>query len=320
MTTEDIRDDIFPNLQDTLLWRRNEEIKKYLEETQKCLERFFSSLANLIEYVNGFDRPEDVELLIEICRFYNIVKNFAQHPFLKFIMMISIFERLSCDKYLSFHDWLVVRQNRETLENKISEIVDYDSLIAVLNTWYKDYINVYGLKRNLLVFFKDNLTENEKIKLIRSFHVRRTKYIERAGYVLLKKAGRTHREYRSIEEYSNMESQPLDEKLLPYCYDWKNCYIEDGKCCPDVICRLKDNEEALDKEFNRIIGIIYDYRSMFVHRARSPPFNGNNLDFIIDVYDGRPIIIHLNLSELQEMLENPLKKHFDRLHTSSVTS
>lgn len=312
---ENIRDDIFPHLQDTLLWRREEEIRRYLEETQTCLDRLFPTLADLIEYLNGFDSPQDVELLISVCKFYNIAKNYANHPFLKFIMMISVFEKLSCGRYLSFHDWLVMRENRETLENSIAKIEDYDSLISFLNKSYQDYVSLYGLTSNLFRFFKEHLTENEKIELVRSFHVSRKQCIERDRYVLSRKHGVARREYENIEECSRVEGQPLEERLLPHCYDWKDCYLEYGRCCPDVACILKGNEELLDEELKRIINIIYDYRSKFVHGARAPPFSGNGVDFVSDVYNERPITIYFNLDELQEMLEDSLKRHFDRLQS-----
>lgn len=316
-----MRDIIFPSLQNTQLWHRDEEINKYLKETQKCLERFFPSIESLIKYINGFDRPEYVEVLMEVCRFYNVAKNHACHPFLKFIMMISIFERLSCNRYLSFYNWLVMRENRQILEDKIGKIIDYGTLIDFLNSLYQDYIVKHGLKQNLLRFFEENLTEDEKIKLIRSFHIRRTKYLERAEHVLLKNAEVALREYANIDEYSRLKGQQVDEKLLPYCYDWKKCYIEYGRCCPDINCPLKDNREALTRELRRVINIIYNYRSMFVHRAKSPPFPENGVNFVIDIYENAPIVIHLNLSELQEMLENSLKRYFDKLCSeSSVNS
>ena len=78
--------------------------------------------------------------------------------------------------------------------------------------------------------------------------------------------------------------------------------------------------ELVDAELKRIINVIYDYRSMFVHRARSPPFDEGNASFVVDVYDNRPIMIFFSLSELEEMLENSMKRHFDEFQSGNTTS
>ena len=44
-----IREDIYPNLQDTLLWRRDEMLNSYLDEARNGLSRFFGSREEIID-------------------------------------------------------------------------------------------------------------------------------------------------------------------------------------------------------------------------------------------------------------------------------
>lgn len=309
-----IRDDIYPNLKDTFLWQRDEVIKGFLNEANSALGRFFSTHDELIKYINAFLRREDAELFLDVCRFFNIAKNYACHPFLEFIMMISVVENLGIPRYLSFFDWLVTKENKKIIESEfnLSKNKSYDSFVASMERLNEKYLETFGLRRSLLSFFDKNLEDKEKVKLIRSFETKKVKCVYKAHYKVTSR-------YGTIEDYAKDTGKTIDERLLPACYDWQNCWIEYGQCQPDVRCVLLVDKKALEQHLGRTIGIIYDYRSMFVHKARSPPFS-KTTSIVQDVYENKPIIIRLTLEELQIMMENALKKHFDKLDRQNPLS
>lgn len=302
-----IRDDIYPNLTDTLLWQRDEVIRNFLDEATSALGRFFGTQDELIKYINGFVRREDAETFLDVCRFFNIAKNYACHPFLEFIMMISVVENLGVPRYLLFFDWLVTKENKKIVESELNldKNKSYDSFLALMKKLNEKYLETFGLRRSLLNFFDKNLEDKEKVNLIRSFETKKVKCVYQVLYTVTSR-------YGSIEEYAKNTGKTIDERLLPACYDWKNCWIQYGQCHPDVRCVLLADKKALEKHLSRTIDIIYDYRSMFVHKARSPPFS-KTISIVQDVYENKPIIIHLTLEEWGIMMENALKKHFDKL-------
>ena len=302
-----IRGDIYPNLKDTLLWQRDDVIKDFLNEANSALGRFFSTQDELIKYINGFVRREDAELFLDVCRFFNIAKNYACHPFLEFIMMISVVENFGVPRYLSFFDWLVTKENKKIIESEfnLDKNKGYDSFLASMKKLNEKYLETFGLRRSLLSFFDENLEDKEKVKLIRSFETKKVKCVYKAHHTVASR-------YSTIEDYAKDTGKTIDERLLPACYYWQNCWVEYGQCQPDVRCVLLANKKALEHHLSRTIGIIYGYRSMFVHKARSPPFS-KTTSIVQDVYENKPIIIRLTLEELQIMMENALKKHFDKL-------
>lgn len=101
---------------------------------------------------------------------------------------------------------------------------------------------------------------------------------------------------------------------MPRCYEWRKWYIEYGKCHPDVNCPLREDEDRLRKGFNYINRIIYTYRSMFAHKARTPPFStDDDILHVTDIYKGDLILIEFTLGDFEEIVDNVLKRYFDGL-------
>ena len=122
----EIRNDIYPKLQDTYFWKRDEHIKRLIAIAHDVLEIFFVSPEEVIEYLNGFHQPKDAESFLNLCAFYNISKNHTDHDFLKFVMTISIIERMATQKYISFYDWIIMKSNQESYFKGVMEGFEID--------------------------------------------------------------------------------------------------------------------------------------------------------------------------------------------------
>ncbi len=304
-----IRADIYPNLRDTLLWRRDERLNKYLDEARSALSRFFHSREEIIEYVNGLPNREDAELFLDVCGFYNIAKNYARLPFLKFIMIISVMERLCVRKYRLFIDWLRMKENQELVEKELESFENrkLESFKEIIKRLNAQYLEIFSLRKKLFEFIWKYLEDNEKIMLVKSFRTKRTRYLEEARYTLTPR-------YQSIEEYAEKMRTKVGEGWLPNCYDWQNCWIQYGRCHPNIRCVLCTNQKALKRQLNIITRIIYAYRSMFVHKARLPPFSENGeMVSVIDIYEEKPIMIEFKITDFEIIIENAFKRYFDIL-------
>lgn len=302
-----IRADIYPNLRDTLLGRRDEMLNMYFDEARNALSRFFRSREEIIEYVNGLPNREDAELFLDVCGFYNIAKNYARLPFLKFIMIISAIEQISVRGYKPLSEWLVNEINKEFVEKELKFDRKFESFKKIIKQLNDQYHKNFGARKKLFEFIREYLEDNEKIMLVKSFRTKRTKYLEGAYYRLT-----SH--YQSMEEYAEKMRTKVYEGWLPKCYDWQNCQIRGGKCNPNVRCVLLTNQEAFKRQLNITTRIIYDYRSMFVHNARLPPFSGNGeMVSVLDIYNGKPIVIEFRITDFEIILENALKRYFDGL-------
>jgi len=149
-----------------------------------------------------------------------------------------------------------------------------------------------------------------EVKIIKSFHFKRTKYAERAHYLFTNA-------FSDIEEYAKKYSVKLCEDSLPECYDWRSCWIEYGRCHPEVKCRLYADNELLKKQFKKILNMLYHFRSEFVHEARISSIFPDEENFTIGIYKNDIITIFIKMSDLEEIFEKALKKFFDTLQTTA---
>lgn len=100
---------------------------------------------------------------------------------------------------------------------------------------------------------------------------------------------------------------------MPYCYNWKQCYIDYGQCFPDYGCLLKEDNSLLDKSIKIVVDDLYQMRSDFVHDATITPLNERNAVFTLGTTGKRPVIIELTVEDLEDVFEKALKHYFNQL-------
>lgn len=311
-----LREDVYPALRDSLFATRESLLDEYVEIARKVFSQYFSSKADVIAFLNNLRDPKDAEFMLNICRYYNISKNYEKSPFIKLVMMLSVIDKATrhASEYVPFEDWITSNQNKEEFQKEVEtlKLNTWESFQRLMGDFKERYYKTYGSVRNIVDFLDKHLSLEDKIKITHSFHSERTKYAERIHYVFTGSFG-------TIDEYAKKYGVTLSENTLPECYDWRSCWIEYGRCHPEVKCRLNADQGLLGEKFKKIVAILYHFRSEFVHEARISSILPTEEDFTVGVYDDKIITIFIKTGDLEEIFEKALKKYFDTLPTNPPT-
>lgn len=305
-----IRKDIFPKVKDDIFETRENFINRCINESYESLKEIFSSRNNFIEYINSLKSRKIAELFIRTSQFYLICKKYVNLRFIKLIMIISIIERLSSrmKKYLLFKDW-IFKQDRQ-IEYYIKRInnIDVNNFKNIIQVLKDDYHLKYGSQQNVKDFFTKYTKDNDKLKLVKNLKPKRVNVVySYSSYLYKNLAIGKVKTLKELEKYNIKRGK----KYMPICYNWKLCYVNYGECCPDIYCKFKEDNEIKNKTLQKVIGLIYDMRSKFVHSAKIPPLSEDAPT--IGVSRKKMIIVNLTTNELEKMFEFAFKRYFDEL-------
>lgn len=308
-----LRNDLFPQMIE-FFESKEKTIERWADEAFEAFSSKFSSKEEFIKYMNSLKNPRDAELFIRIGHFYLVAKKYQQASYVKFIMIISIIEKIANKEkeFQEFYDWI------EGQDAKINELlpklkaIDVNVFKDIIRKLKENYFQEFGSRRNVLAFFRIHLTQEDKIKLIRSVEVDRRgtveRYSERIPAILRHVGGKA----TTIEELKE-KGFNVKKHFVPYCYNWKQCYFEYGQCVPSLGCLLKDDESLLDKTLKKVVDDLYQMRSDFVHDATITPLNEKDAIFTLGTSRKKPVLIKLTVEDLERMFEKALKHYFDTL-------
>ena len=199
----EIRSDIFPNilpyigdrerffelwnipkenqegfLKDYLRRYRQEKLKVFINEAYQGISSQFQSEKDFIDYVNSLLDAETAELFIRICKFYFISKKYQPTSYVKLIMMFSIIEKTISKEWKEFLSWIF--NQRLVIQNRLdkAEKIDQKVFLEIIDELKEQYFKEYGSQRNVVEFFKNYVTKDNQIKLIKSFRANYAKVIE----------------------------------------------------------------------------------------------------------------------------------------------
>ena len=262
---------------------------------------------------------------------------FEMPSFIVLTIIISIMEKLSRNliDYIDFKDWASKREIKRRYQEKINseEISTVTDLIEEMKAEYHEN---YGSTTKVTQFFNEFLTNNDKFNFIRSIRYmkkvpdlppRFPKIEDIKTYadidVAFQEIMREQYEFSKVE---NIEQHIKDHKIetiyaaFPICFDeqdYLKCYSRDfygnalGFCHYNgANCPLIDNEELINKYFERTIKTIYEWRSKFVHGDRYHPIS--EFASLGDFYEGEHIFVELTTHELKPIFEKMVKRYFDR--------
>jgi hypothetical protein len=286
-------------------------IKMWADEAFEALKSQFSSNDDFIKYINSLKDPKDAELLIKIGGFYLVAKKYQKDSYVKLIMMISIVEKIANKgkEFQEFYDW-VEDQDKQIVELlSKAKIIDANRFKEIIRVLKENYFKEFGSRRNVLAFFKEHLTKEDKIKLIRYIEAERKETVERYSEripVPLKLFGG---KAATIEELKG-KGFNVEKHFVPYCYDWKQCWFEYGQCDPNSGCLLNDDESLLDNSLKKVVDDLYQMRSDFVHDATITPLNERDVVSTLGTSGKRPVLIKLTIGDLEEIFEKALKHYF----------
>lgn len=307
----EIRKDIFPKMI-SFLEAKDITIAKYIDQAFEAFSEVFSSKDEFIKYINSLENHETAELFIKICKFHSITKKYQPTSYVKLIMIISAIERITNKDrpYQEFYFWIDTQRTKITEELSKKDTVNERVFRKIIAKLREDYFTIYGSRRNVLDFFQNHLSVENKIKLIKSIRVKWTNSISQFCFQVHNLIN--HPFPQTIEEAGKMNNKEVRMSLMPYCYDWKKCWIEVG-CIPSVYCPLLENENLLDIALKKVVTDIYQMRNDFVHSAKIMPLSENNTIGILSVVgkERKPVSIELTAHELETIFENGLKHYFD---------
>jgi hypothetical protein len=310
---QEIRKDIFPRMK-PLFQRREAVIEDYINEAFEAVSSLFPTREDVIEYINSLDSPETAELFIRICQYYLISKKYQTSSYVKLIMIISAIERLiSKDrKYEEFYQWIIKQDNIIEAELKKTENVNKAIFKKIVETLAEEYFKIFSSRRNIIDFFQSHLSKENKVKLIRSFRGYWTNVIQAFSGRVYKNA--LHPFPSTIKEVGKKLHKNVETHLMPYCYDWRYCWVQYGECFPDIYCEIANEDQKLKKFLKKVVSDLYQMRNDFVHSARVMPLNEKDAVGTLNVLgaDRKPVSIELTAEELEAIFESGLKHYFDR--------
>jgi hypothetical protein len=309
-----IRDDVFPKMA-PFFFTKEQIISGYVDESFEALSSLFKTKEDVIQYINSLNSAETAELFLQTAKFYLIAKKYQPSSYVKLIMMISAIENLvSQDKeFQEFHIWLQGADKsieKELGKNKL----DTESFKIIIRALAEEYFKVYGSRRNVFDFFT-RISKENKLKLVRSFNGFYAEYIEAFSGRLFKQVSNPRPQ--TISEAGRVLRKNVEKHLMPYCYDWKECWTQYGRCFPDIYCKIQQDDALLEEYLKKVVGDIYQMRNDFVHSARVTPLNKKDIVGVLGIIGPKrkPVSIELTDEDLQTIFENGFKNYFDSLKT-----
>ena len=218
---------------------REEKLKEFIDEAYQGISSLFQSETDFIDYINSFLDAETAELFIEICKFYFISKKYQPTTCVKLIMMLSIIEKtISKEKeWEEFHCWVFNQRSliQESLDK--TEKVGANAFLKIIESLKEEYFKEYGShKRNVYEFFRNYASTDNQIRLIKAFRANYTKVIEdfEAQDYLMSPFPQT------IEKASEVTKKPIENMMMPYCFNWQKCLVYCGDCDHSEVCELSN--------------------------------------------------------------------------------
>lgn len=272
-----------------------EKIEKMLEkacESDKDLSTLFSH-----------PEPKKPKLgmkseILYLQTFLNSLKN--QELKEDFIKLIETFEDL--ELYKRFLASILIYNRIDGLPDGIDKFLYL--CIAVEAAMY--FKHNKGKKKNKLFrsFFKKNLSDESKLKMISNFRNKKVKNIL----------------VRDIKFGSKLKKRKTNT-LLPSCYRQKHCFVYGNGCYPENMCHLKnEGRNKIDEQLDHILNYLYAKRGNFVHEGVG--FSLENRDEkgyfdirIFDLYKDHTknkmseVLVTLNMEQLFNFYEEALLNH-----------
>jgi len=316
---------IYPNLKDNRFRNRKSTLDMWLKETFDHWRNIYSDISSPDELAKYLEQlqPKERELFIDVSGFvfmlFNELDKIPSHvrEAVAIVVMCSIIERLQATRkgYVSLDNWLKKKEAAQELEKAIHTSDHQGALTCLVDLYHSKH----GSTQAVTDFFYNYFSRKEQESLIRDYCVQ-TKCLPRMLGIRLQ---------RLIPEFSNTwtlqkiverlgDQIRVEEDFLPVCYG-VTCYIDYGRCFPDIGCRLSDSR-LLEKSLRRVVRrLVYGYRNRFVHHASWPILSsgerkddkGSFSSTVFDLVDDTVIKHTLDLKSLLTAFQSSLRRFFE---------
>ncbi len=272
---------------------------KKQEELEKRLKKAHKSNKNFV--INHFNPLNDIKYeMNRIQKFLDSIKNQSLKN--EFIVLIETFE--DSEIYERFLSSIFIY-------NRINNLLeDSDKFIYLcIAVEAAMHLNVkHNEKKNKLfrAFFKNNLSDESKLKMISSFRNKKVKNIIKGPDLI------------NSQYFGTKPKKNRYEAHLPSCYKQKQCFVYGGRCYPDNLCYLKNaGHHRLNEQLDHILNYLYVKRGRFVHNG--VPFELGSHRYIscqlLDTYydyvkkENAEVLFTLYLEDLFIFYEEALLNH-----------
>lgn len=298
---------------DIYSWAKSNEREEILQGLASlAFETFsglFSSVDDVIKYINNFETPEIAERFLEVGEFYHFAKFYycpncfpskriercheCKKPFelpahIVLIMMISIMELLSLGlkDFIDFYNWVAKKEivsDHQTLMES-GEIGGYKGLIRSLRErWRQEY----GSVTKVTNFFNNFLTKEEKGEFVKSI-----RYSRKVPQLPPRRMG-------SIEEKTPEEANKIFEK-------WQKALEEDRQ----ILFKTDEDVKAYVKDRNfkktwEALPICFDEEHYWKCYGRH--LDGRGIGYCYQTY-------HCRLIGDQDLLEECFRKTVEAIY------
>lgn len=275
-----------------ILLRKQEELENRLKKAHKSNKNFV---------VNHFNPLNDIKYEINcIQKFLDSIKNKSLKG--EFIVIIETFEDLEI-----YERFLASISIYNHIDNLLEDSDKFIYLCIAVEAAM--HLNVYlNEKKNKLfrAFFKNNLSDESKLKMISSFRNKKVKNIIKGPDLI------------NSEYFGTKPTKTKHETHLPSCYLQKQCFVYGGRCYPDNLCYLKnEGHYRLNEQLDHILNYLYGKRGRFVHNG--VPFELGSHRYIscqlLDTYydyikkENTEVLFTLYLDDLFIFYEEALLNH-----------
>ena len=305
-----IRNDLFPRM--TVFQESKKQVMgRYVDEAFEAVGNLFSSKQDFINYLNSIKDRGDAELFIRICHFYRIAKKYQSRSYVKLIMIISAIERLvnKENEYQEFYNWIESQDELILKELCVKEKIDVKNFKKIIRALKEDYFKIFGSQRNVLKFLTLHLSVEDKAKICRYMRANWTDATD--GF-----SRRIYGKLDSDTQEKIIKIHSFGKRLMPYCYNWEMCFIEDRDCNPNYGCLLLENPDLRERILKKVVADIYQMRSDFVHDAKITPLNEKDAIGTFGTIGRnrnkrKQLVIELTAEDLENIFEKALKHYFD---------
>jgi hypothetical protein len=322
---------VYQNLKDSKYQSRTRYLEMRLKEAYDHWRSVYTDISSLDQLRLYLEKlpPKNRELFLDMSGFVFILFNELDKipPCLQdavaIVSICSIIERVQATKnrHISLGNWLKEKKTAETLEELMQTRTPHEALVQLVDLFHSKY----GSTQAVADFFNSYFDKEEKGSLIRDYRVQ-TRYIPRIHAPVLRRFIPEFSDTWTLEEVKQKlgNQVELEDGFLPVCYG-VTCYIEYGRCFPNVSCRLKD-QKLLEDSLRRVARrLVYGYRNRFVHQARLPILaSGANKgekalfsSIVLDLLDDTIVEHSLDLNSLLKAFQSSLRRFFD---TSTKTA
>lgn len=282
-------------------------LDQYVETSKKIFSNHFSNNDEVVKFVNLIKNPKDAEKFLETTRKLDKYKN-IQYSSIEFIILISIIEKNISSEYPDMKSF-VHSDNEIVMEilKKIESSATQDSILKNLDEIFLEFGRNYGLTNSFAKFIENYVSKDNQCILLEKILFRHKNHPTQF----------TNRQ-KNISKLENISQLKGVAKMIdgyvPKCYDWKNCWVEQSYCVPEMGCLIREDSDYLKESIRKLAKLLYTMRSEIVHAASDKEIPKRNKGllpyFMFTDIDDKAVLLEITIEQFKKIFVDALYMWF----------